>query len=542
MAKKKSMINENRFFSLISAFFAHPEKVLVEIAQNASRAKATKLDISISENSLTVYDNGQGAKDIKPLLCVADSNWDKDVEDQEMPAGWGNYYLIALSETITYRSLFGSITIDCPMFLKDSAYREGVFANVIPSDKKKGFTIEAVLLPGISKKLLPGIEGDWYFQEFYGKALGYFPMKITINGKCIDKLSLMDNIRACHIQTTYHGNHIGIDISEEILESPRSLLRGMSAVWYGIPINNMRWGSVYIDVTKGSPVTPVLPFRHDIKDDEKIGNLYEFVKNKVINYCVAILNDSTFKDKHLLLKASKILSMYGSQDNLNGVERFCVVAVEPYYNTEYCGDSSRRVIIADKRNPVVVSENISLYINDKEKSIDDLFLPEGAIVTVENPNRKPSWLSIENKDYELRVVTTSNSNNNYSGHYTWRRSIIICEGKDIKSLAVVYGAGDGTVYYSESPDKFYNLSDAVFAQKEYSEDGNDWASQEDYFNGEISEDIQNITGNYNIKDLLKGIYDVLGIWHSDVLSLNFDKNKKTLVIKTPNKEKVLKVA
>jgi len=64
-------INEDRLFQKIKYFFARPEMVYIEIAQNSTRAGATSLDLSLVDNTLTAIDNGSGCTDPMALLQLS---------------------------------------------------------------------------------------------------------------------------------------------------------------------------------------------------------------------------------------------------------------------------------------------------------------------------------------------------------------------------------------------------------------------------------------------------------------------------------------
>ena len=114
-----TMINEKRLFKFLPHFFEKPEGVLIEIAQNALRAGATKLDISLHDNQLYARDNGAGTMNPASLVTLSDSGWDSDVEENQMPAGWGLFMLFSLCEAVEFRSLFGDMYIVCEDFLNN---------------------------------------------------------------------------------------------------------------------------------------------------------------------------------------------------------------------------------------------------------------------------------------------------------------------------------------------------------------------------------------------------------------------------------------
>ena len=65
--------------------------VISELAQNARRAGASRVDIAFDEPKHTLYvaDDGCGIDDLQKLLTVAESGWDEAVKAQETPYGLG---------------------------------------------------------------------------------------------------------------------------------------------------------------------------------------------------------------------------------------------------------------------------------------------------------------------------------------------------------------------------------------------------------------------------------------------------------------------
>jgi hypothetical protein len=70
--------------------------IWTELLQNARRAGATTLDISIEELNpdrgpcrITVQDNGRGIENFQSLLTLGGSNWNPETHLREDPAGMG---------------------------------------------------------------------------------------------------------------------------------------------------------------------------------------------------------------------------------------------------------------------------------------------------------------------------------------------------------------------------------------------------------------------------------------------------------------------
>lgn len=76
------------------------ESVWIELIQNARRAGATRVEITITENesedkscTVTIHDNGSGMEDFQDLLTLGGSGWSAATEAREDPAGMGFFCL-----------------------------------------------------------------------------------------------------------------------------------------------------------------------------------------------------------------------------------------------------------------------------------------------------------------------------------------------------------------------------------------------------------------------------------------------------------------
>ncbi len=81
-----------------------------EILQNARRAGATRVEIGNSGGKVTVHDNGGGIEHFAKVLHLGASDWDRDMEDAEDPAGVGIFSLATRS--VTFRSRGRMMTIE----------------------------------------------------------------------------------------------------------------------------------------------------------------------------------------------------------------------------------------------------------------------------------------------------------------------------------------------------------------------------------------------------------------------------------------------
>ncbi len=532
MKNNKSMINEDRLFSLLPFFFDKPDNVYVELAQNAQRAGARNLHITLNESKLTVLDDGNGTDNAEALVTLADSNWTADVEKSQCPAGWGLFFLVCISERVTFKSRFGSLSFDCNVYLNDAGYRGSVLDMICRADQTAGgFYAEAYLKEGIAGKMARAEQ-----------KLCYFPLDITFNGNPVQKESLGEKYAAYPLKTQYQGNVVLID--------PKTFRKwpNLTVIWYGIYIGEDRWTSNHmaIDVTCGTPLTPVLPYRHAVKEDDKLDDFREFCRAKVVEYCTAMINNSPEGMRNdEIIKLMETMSAVATREELDNLNRFFVSTREPYYNSEAYADSQARDVLVNKDSAPLNNEIAFVYLCSGEtktevEDIDDaLTLPAGTITSIECNSNSPLWMKEKVLDKEIIIEVHRNPGDGVSYNYSWQRAVIKSE-KEIKVLALVNGGCEGTIYYADTPEQFYEIQDAVFAQKIFYEDGDSWDSQEYYFNKDINSDISKILGKFSVYDLLKGL-SIAEIAPADVMEIKINKGSMLVELKGGGK-KTLKIA
>lgn len=521
-------INEDRLFNLLPYFFDHPSSVLVEIAQNAVRSGATRLDITLENGVLKTADNGSGADNPESLFVLADSNWPEDVEENQKPAGWGLFFLYSISEEVVFTSRFGTVRVDCKRYLADHEYRLSVLEGMNPDMRFDGFVIEARLRPEVRDKVLD--------QEL----IQWFPLDMIINGACLPRKKVEDQFGDYGIKTMYEGTPVYIRLDCSFYDVPEKLAREMFVVWYGIPINNnLRWRpSVVMDVVNGSPLTPVLPYRRTVKHDGKLDAFWQFVRDTVVRESVSVINDLKKEISfHDLEKRMKIMGALGTQDELNSIERFYVEVYEPHHDGFYGSGRDHEIRMVGRGDPLLVNEELVLEgLEAYEFDEEGVFLPEGAVTSVNLPERRPEWLKALSRKRAVRVAPDAESK--YCGRLTWFKAEIDSD-TDIKAVAVAQDYCDGYVFYADTPEDFYGVSDVVFDNRVYSEDGDQWDSQKYDFDEEIRKDIMAITRTYRIYDLLDGL-SIAGVSPHEVVSI--DISERIMTLKTKKGVKILNIA
>ena len=519
-------INEERLFRKLPFFFEKPSSALVELAQNTARAAGTRLDITLEGRTITVRDNGRGTANPEALFVLAESDWAEGVEAQN-PAGWGLYFILCLSECLTCRSSFGSITVDCEKYLNSALYRANVLDLINREDSSEGFFLSAHLNEGVEKTILRDSD-----------RLRFFPLDISVNGAPVKKSELAaeagyESQRASSaspvIKRSYEGNDVFIEVTKYLHTSPTVMAQRMVLVWYGIPIDDRTNSKyVYIDVKTGSPLTPVLPYRTSVKEDEKLTDLCAFVRKAVVEYCTELINDPSFEDESALVKLMETMEHLATQEELDLLNRFFAKISQPYYWSGYALTFNKLV---SREDPPLINEIVTdiLLMGSRDRvecvgfsdSPDDLVVPDGTFVSADRPGNSPSWLRIEDREYKIEVEGEEVQSHNYR----WVKAREVkCEGKELSVLATVEGSCYGTIVYTKTPKAVYEIEEAIFEAHVLVEDidADTRDTQHDYFTKELAEDIMKVTGSFNKVELLSGL-SITGVNLRDIDSLVFKK-------------------
>ncbi len=531
-------VNENRLFKLLPYFFENPESVLVELAQNAQRSGATKLDITLKDGHLKAVDNGHGTDNPAPLFVLADSDWEAEVEANQQPAGWGLFFLYSIAESVSFVSKFGDVTVDCEEYLGSAEYRGGVLDRVNKGKSAKGFGVAAYLRPETAGRLFTEDP-----HKTYEDSLCWFPLDITINGKAVKRKTAAKECKDYEIKTEYEGSKLYIKPKSLSLRNGIDGLRSdLDVLWYGIPIKGrvgyLGMGSIVIDVTSGTPLTPVLPYRHTVKTDEKMDNLLRFVRDITAKHCVKQVNKTKGKSgasdcDHPALPYMRFLEAFGTQEELNSLSKFYCKIAEPHFQPNW--DITDVIKIVNKDDRPLMNEKLVIKGLDGEVDYEDVFLAEGLITEACLPFNKPDWLTVSEKECVVEVIPDDKPS--HEGFFRWHKAEIKSD-KDISTIGVVKGWNGGDIYYSGDPDDFHNIADGMFAKRFFSQDydSDTWESQRESFDESVRADLMKLKDSYPLETLLSGL-SLINIRPDGVATINIDRRKKSMTVKTKKKGK-----
>jgi len=95
--------NQHRLIANLRHAFT-PRSMLGELLQNARRAKAKRIDVSVDGDTLTVSDNGFGIADLQTLIFIAESGWDEPTKSRENAFGLGVLSTLYFARTLSVHS------------------------------------------------------------------------------------------------------------------------------------------------------------------------------------------------------------------------------------------------------------------------------------------------------------------------------------------------------------------------------------------------------------------------------------------------------
>jgi hypothetical protein len=369
-------------------------------------------------------------------------------------------------------------------------------------------------------------------------------MSITMNGSLVKRKKLSEVCKDYPIKTNYMGNAVYVNPNGAMfLQSVESFLNHVSLVWYGMPLNVTGYlHDVAVDVREGGSLTPVLPYRTSIKCDEKGRRFLEFVRKEAAAWCmeqISAFGEQSNRDLKEMVHIMRLAGELLCPEALNGLDLFFVEVVDPYHTESTDSEEVVQYRLVRKGEGPFVSERLLLTVDkklvwDEEESVLDgskPILPPWTITRIDLPGKRPSWLQKEERWVPVQV--TSRDTVRYD--YTWHKSSIDCEGKEIAVVSTVERWAEGDIYYANGPEDFLSVEDAVFDMKIYSDEGDTYDTQWDSFSQFIGREIMSVTGKYPLSDLLGGIR-VTGIHPHEVQAIDIDLGERVMKVTKTNGE------
>lgn len=136
MEIKVNVINEMK--KLRSNTYSDAYSWVDELVQNCQRAKATHIDVEITDKHITVSDNGIGCSDPQILFDKSSSGWDESTTKAESPFGEGFFSTMIAADDITVKSIGFTATFDVEKMFRENNINA---VDLYPNRKQSGFMV-----------------------------------------------------------------------------------------------------------------------------------------------------------------------------------------------------------------------------------------------------------------------------------------------------------------------------------------------------------------------------------------------------------------
>lgn len=285
------MINTEKLISQIPRYFNNDINTIIsELIQNSTRAGASfiKLDYRKDHDYLIIVDDGKGIDDIIESITIANSVWDNSIMENQDPAGVGIFSTFSISYKVEISSKFGTLIIDPELFFSSRDYRLRLKDSIDIDNIYEEGTMIVLSLKDIKtvEKLISWINASInYNYEFTKHNLDIITPDGVITAFDINKTrEALKDKSIFFKETTYEGNTCFIFIPQT--DSVINAYNNSIVKYYGHHISYQHRDvfNCLIDIREGSPLTPVLPARASIIEDEKFDIFHKEMKRVFMKY------------------------------------------------------------------------------------------------------------------------------------------------------------------------------------------------------------------------------------------------------------------
>ena len=277
----RASVHQDAIHRVTRFFDATVGDCLNEVFQNARRAGATQVSVTVKDGLVTVTDDGRGIDDPQDVLAFGMSRWEDRVAASEDPAGMGIYALSRMEQvSITSRQADGpgwSVQLEERHFSGEEA------ARVTPSCDDRlaaGTTVTFAPRPATPQAR------DSALQEAVEKAAKYYPLPVTLNGHSADR---KDFLEGCVHVEEWQGLRIGVSHRHLSFRDPAINFHGVTVSDDGNSDINARingrdqhW-QTRIDVVDCPELELTLPARKQIVKTEFVARLAARCRQAVFN-------------------------------------------------------------------------------------------------------------------------------------------------------------------------------------------------------------------------------------------------------------------
>lgn len=261
----RARVHEDSITRVTRFFDATTGETLSELFQNARRAGASRVDVTIANGEVRVRDDGRGIRDPAALLAFGRSAWNSETTADEDPAGMGVYSL-ARRPLVTIRSRPRSDG-QAPVPAWEVKLTPNHFVG-------KCMALIDVLEEGAMDFGTEIVFNDGKANEGHVDSTAYhFPLPVTCNDKPVRQADFLH--KAVHVEN-WHGLRLGVFRSPHHCgRMPEVNFHGIGVYHVDLPrINSMtqHW-YIQVDVDRCPDLELVLPARKRVVDSPFVDRL-----------------------------------------------------------------------------------------------------------------------------------------------------------------------------------------------------------------------------------------------------------------------------
>ena len=234
--------------------------VMHELLQNARRAGATRVHVTIADGFMTIADDGVGISKPASLLGFGESDWSDATVQDEDPAGIGVFSLARRAATVTSRTEGGQPwTVDLnPEHFAGRAEAEvrAVDAAEIERGTRIRFELESVNLRTSAVEAVAK----------------YYPVPVSVNGEAVKQRSFLAN---AVWREEWNGVEIGVVRSGGLSREESLNFYGVVVGGAGLPAVTTEDGGwvALVDVQRAPDLELVLPARKEVVEAPFVAEL-----------------------------------------------------------------------------------------------------------------------------------------------------------------------------------------------------------------------------------------------------------------------------
>jgi len=232
----RAAVNERLFFKNLKHIFHNSFSTMGELIQNARRADATQIDITVdhSARKIMIADNGVGIDDFNKLVDLASSGWtNEDIIANDKPFGMGFFAVFYACEKVVVRSKGQMLEAT-----QDDIIERRTLA-VVPCDMN-GEHATIIEMHGVHVELLP--LDDEQRNMFVRKLLSLvegFPISVRINGNEAPRPLAVENLPGEMSSVGYLSIN-GVHIADQSIPDKRHY--STKFFLQGLPIEESAYG------------------------------------------------------------------------------------------------------------------------------------------------------------------------------------------------------------------------------------------------------------------------------------------------------------